>query len=82
MTKQYAHNGLAGCVTQRTTRKGRHVGLYHAHQAGLESDPELKWATVCEAHSSLVCHPTLALARASLSHPEEWCEGCRAAHDG
>lgn len=79
--KQYGHNGLAGCVTQRRTRKGILVGLYHAEQAEIDSDPESKWVTVCEGHGTMLTHPTLALARDWLAHPEEWCEECRGEED-
>lgn len=79
--KEYDFAGLAGCVTQRTTRKGRRVGLYHSGQAGLDVDPTCKWSTVCEAHGCLVGHASLALAKQSLSQPEEWCDTCRAVND-
>ncbi|MHB1201387.1 MAG: hypothetical protein ACYCZ6_17920 [Polaromonas sp.] len=34
------------------------------------------WATVCEKHSQIVCHQTLALARWHLVNPTGWCEVC------
>lgn len=75
---QYEFNGLAGCVIQRKSRAtGRLVGLYQSHQAGMESDPALPWATVCETHGVLVCHSTLILAGSHLSDPQGWCEQCR-----
>ena len=81
-TADYEYNGLAGCVVQRRSRAtGRLVGLYQSHQAGMESDPALPWSTVCEVHGILVCHSTLALARAHLSDPAGWCELCRHGKD-
>ena len=74
--KYYSHNGLAGCVEQRTTRSGIRVGLYHSEQAGIEDDPSCRWATVCEEHGTLVCHESLRAAKSWLSHPEDFCELC------
>jgi hypothetical protein len=53
------------------------VGVYAADEAGMECDPELPWATVCEEHSAIVCHPTLRLARDHAALPSGWCEDCR-----
>lgn len=76
--KHYSHNDLAGCVQQRRAQQtGTLVGVYHAAQAGLEDDPSLPWATVCEVHGNLVCHSTLALARWHAVDPQGWCEDCR-----
>lgn len=79
-----AHNAAvvasrAGCVAYRRAQSmGTYVGLYHADEAGIESDPEGKWATVCEEHHTLVTHRTRVIAASHLSHPEEWCEDCQA----
>lgn len=76
--QEYSFGGLAGCVTRRKSREtGYLVGLYHGSQAGIEDDPETPWVTVCEKHSSCVCHPTLSLARSHLAEPKGWCEQCR-----
>lgn len=83
MIRAYSFRGLAGCVVQRVSREtGALVGLYHADQAGLDSDPANPWATVCEAHSNMVTHASLRLARLSLAAPSEWCEACREAKEG
>jgi len=75
-TRVYATDGFVGLVESRRCRAtGLEVGLYAAEQAGIESDPEVPWATVCEEHGSVVCHPTLALARSHMARPE-WCEEC------
>lgn len=80
--REYSHNGLAGCVTQRKARQtGTLVGVYQANQAGMESDPETPWATVCEEHGNLVCHPTLAFAMGHAADPQGWCEDCRVPAD-
>lgn len=76
--KEYGFNGLVGCVSQAKSRvTGTLVGVYHAGQAGMEDDPETPWATVCEEHNTLVCHPTLALAKVHAPDPTVWCDGCR-----
>ncbi len=78
--RAYDFNGLTGCVVQRRSRRtGTLVGLYVAKQAGIDTEPALPWATVCEDHSAIVCHPSLKLARESLPEPAGWCEECREA---
>ena len=67
----------AGCVLLRTTRSGRTVGLYRSVEAGIETDPDHRWSTVCEVHGGVVCHATRRNAELSLSHPEEWCPDCQ-----
>jgi hypothetical protein len=82
MAKQYSHNGLAGCVAQRRNRKTRGlVGIYNCEQSGLDSDPSLPWATVCEDHGGIVCHTSLAAARSWAAVPGDWCEDCRKAEE-
>lgn len=82
MTRDHKFNGLAGCVVQRRSRTTGHVvGLYHAEQAGMDPDSGA-WATVCEEHSSICNHDTLALARAHLGDPTMWCEQCRVELEG
>ena len=68
-----------GCLVLRTTRKGVPVGLYRSREAGIESDPEYPYTTVCEAHNTCVCHETRRAAEQSLAHPESWCDECREA---
>lgn len=76
--KHYSFKGLAGCVTQSKSRQTKTlVGVYHAEQAGLDTDPENPWVTVCEEHGCLVSHPTLEFARRNAADPTEWCEDCR-----
>lgn len=67
----------AGCLELRTTRKGVRVGLYRSLEGGMESDPSVPYTTVCETHSTLVCHETRRAAEQLLSHPESWCDQCR-----
>lgn len=77
--KQYAFNGLAGCVVQKRSRiTGALVGVYNSEQAGLEDDPSCAWMTVCESHGTLVGHASLRLARDHSADPEGWCQFCRA----
>lgn len=67
----------AGLVEQRRARStGTQVGLYRSAEAGLEADPELPWAVVCEDHGGIVCTATRAQARTAMSGPDEWCPRC------
>lgn len=69
--------GLAGAVERRRSRaSGTTITLYDANEAGMESDPQTPWATVCEEHGSIVCHGTRSAARASMAVPD-WCEACQ-----
>ena len=77
MVKEYHHNGLAGCVQQRKARAtGTLVGVYHGEQSGMECDPDYPWITVCEEHSTICTHSTLALAKYHAADPSEWCRAC------
>lgn len=68
----------AGIVLYRKARStGTHVGLYKSVEAGIETDPEYPWSTVCEPHGGVVCHETRKKAESFLSHPEEWCPVCQ-----
>lgn len=67
----------AGRVEVRRARStGTLVGLYRSSKSGIESDPQLPWATVCEDHGSVVCAETRKLGRAAMSCPDEWCPTC------
>lgn len=71
-----------GCLQLRRSRAtGTLVGLYRSAEGDMEVDPELPYTTVCEDHSTLVSHRTLADARANLGHPEGWCDACRGEPD-
>jgi hypothetical protein len=72
-------NNVGLIVTRKCHKTGTLVSLYRSNEAGMESDPDLPYSTVCETHATLVCHETQALARIHLSHPDGWCEECRAA---
>lgn len=69
------HAGLVAIRTARTT--GTKVGLYRSAEAGIETDPECGWSTVCEAHHQVVCHRTRSLAEAAMPAPDDWCDECR-----
>ena len=57
ITRQYAYNGLTGCVTQQKDEDtGITVGLYCAEQAGIDADGP--WVTVCERHGTICSHTT------------------------
>lgn len=81
VVREYAFNGLAGCVAQRRSRlTGYFVGVYHAEQAGLDASGG-PWATVCEEHAHVVNHDTLNLARSHAGDPTGWCEPCMAEYE-
>lgn len=72
-----------GCVRLAYARStGLLVGLYRAHEAGIESDEETPWATVCEEHGGVVCHTTRKLAEGWMVEPETWCPVCQEARGG
>jgi hypothetical protein len=75
--RQYAHNGLAGCVTQRRCRAtGSLVSVYRNDQAG--HDCTEPWSAGCEAHGVVQAFDRLDLADGHARNPAEWCDGCRA----
>ena len=74
--RRYNLDGIAGLVAQHVCRRtGGLMGLYHAEQGGIDSDPDVPWAAVCETHGSLVLSTTQRLARATMSYPD-WCDEC------
>ena len=76
--REYAANGLAGCVFQRRNRKtGLLVGVYNNAQAGMDDDDRrAPWSTVCEEHGHVISHAGLALAVSHAADPQGWCEQC------
>jgi hypothetical protein len=67
----------AGCVQLRRCRQTGHlVGVYRSLEAGIESDPDLPWSTVCEEHSTVVCSATRHAAELAASWPD-FCDECR-----
>lgn len=77
--KTYNVGGYSGCVIQvkRNRITGRPVSLLHNQQAGLDDDNGASpWSTVCDDHGTCIAHATLALARAHLRDPTNWCEDC------
>lgn len=77
VTKALEVRNRPGCVELRQTRQGVQVGLYRSLEAGIETDPDYPWSTVCEPHGGVVCHETRELAEAALSHPDQWCPVCQ-----
>lgn len=70
----------AGCRVLRVSNRCRVlVGLYHVFEAGLDASDHTPWATVCEAHASIITHEYRRQAEAALSYPDQWCQDCRAA---
>ncbi len=75
--------GNAGLVVTRRSREtGQLVSVYRSNEAGIEDDPTIPWATLCETHSSVVCHSTRELALHHLTAPTGWCIPCRVAVTG
>lgn len=68
--------GLVETRLGRGARRGIVTSIYDAEPAGLDPAGG-RWQTVCENHSHIISHETLATARSWLSHSDEWCEGCQ-----
>ena len=65
----------------RTTRSrvtGRPVTVGHGADLGLDTVGEGPWYTLCEEHSIICSHTTLANARGWAADPLMWCEECQA----
>lgn len=82
------HRLFAGCRSLRRARStGTVVGIYDGYASGMANRDEVaagldsRWATVCERHSWIVTHETLALARFHATTPEAWCDECRDEYD-
>ena len=77
ISKQYNANGLSGCVIQQKNRLTKFmVGVYHGEQAGMESDSNFPWVTVCEKHGSIVASASITNAKTAMTFPD-WCEDCQ-----
>ena len=50
--------------------------VYLAEAQGIDTDGA-KYATICEAHGTIVSERTKRDALASARHPEMFCDGCR-----
>lgn len=74
--RQILVNNAGAVECRRNRASGAIITLYRADEAGMESDPETPWCTVCEDHGAIVCHASRELARQSMSWPE-WCEECQ-----
>lgn len=61
---------------------GRKIIVARSADLGLDADPGCDWWTLCDEHSFLVSHPTLALARSHAANPLGWCEDCMDEHEG
>lgn len=74
------HAGEAGYVAERMNPwiPGKKVVIYRAAEQGIESDPSLPWAVVCDAHSTVICDTSERGARLSMKRPDNFCERCAA----
>lgn len=67
----------AGLIDQRKCQKTKTtIGLYKALEAGIDSDPDLPYVTLCETHGGLVGHSSKAVAISWMSNPI-WCVECQ-----
>ncbi len=74
--------GEAGLIQRRKSRVTRTtVAVYGAAAQGIETDPECKYAVVCEDHGTCVCVKTLSQARDTAPDPTNFCDDCRAAEE-
>jgi hypothetical protein len=79
--KSHGAYNLGGCVSLRIQPPTPQypyynlVGVYASAESGMESDIETPWTTTCEAHSTLVCSPTLY--GAEQCHSTDFCDECR-----
>lgn len=55
---------------------GTVVAVYDARAAGMDTAAG-RWSTVCEDHSTIISHRTLALAEYHAAAVADWCEPCR-----
>jgi hypothetical protein len=68
----------AGLILTRKNRiTGYYVSLYRSEDAGIESDPETPYTTVCEQHGTCVCHSTRKLAEGHMAGSFDWCGYCQ-----
>jgi hypothetical protein len=66
---------LAG--DERLRRKARSTGTVVALIFYGKDHSDGPWMTLCEDHAGCVHHDTRKLAEGWLSHPEDWCPGCK-----
>ena len=67
----------AGHVAHHRAREtGGLVVLVRSLDAGIEADPSLPYAVVCDRHATCVCGKRREMTEA-MAHPTVWCEGCR-----
>lgn len=77
--KVYELNGVPGLVSMSKCHRTKSlVGVYNVAQAGLSTDEDFPWSTVCELHDHLAGFKTLPLAKAAASDPDTFCDECKA----
>lgn len=65
----------------RQRRRARSTGTtitvvdYDSPDSDTENEGN-RWGTICEEHSQVISHSSLALARSHAACPEGWCEVC------
>lgn len=72
---------IAGCTEARKARStGATVLILDTRNGGEWAGAEVdgRWISLCNDHSFLLHHQTLADARSWAAAPEDWCEGCQA----
>lgn len=71
-----ARTDIAGIRSAHFAREtGTLVLVVDGEAQGLDTEGG-RWYTICDDHGQIICHETLALAKAHSSDPLGWCEVC------
>jgi hypothetical protein len=74
----WPHEAAGLRQVRRSRQTGTLISVYDGEAALMDTDGG-RWQTVCEDHSMICSHPTLALALDHAGYPQGWCEDCEAA---
>lgn len=77
-TRRKQHSGEAGYVAERMNPffPGRKVVIYVATDQQIDTFG-LRFAVVCDTHTTIEGAATIRQARKMMKHPDEFCPGCR-----
>ena len=80
-SKRKPYNDCAGYrASARTGKDKGWVVIYEADAQGIDVGG-MRYAIVCETHSTLTGATSMPGARASMKAPCDWCEDCRQAEE-
>ena len=65
-----------GAYTCKNRQTGSIITLADNRDGLHDDDPDAKWMTVCDTHSTYVTSETRAAAYAAMVTPWDWCEEC------